>query len=30
MFRSMLPIVDINNGILKAVRAMPQKDSTSD
>ena len=30
MFRSMLPIVDINNGVLKAVRAMPQKDSTSD
>jgi hypothetical protein len=30
MYRNMLSIMDINNGRLSAVKAMPQKDSTSD
>ena len=30
MYRNMLSIMDINNGMLSSVRAMPQKDSTSD
>lgn len=30
MYRMMYSIKDINNGTLKAVKAMPQKDSTSD
>jgi len=30
MFRYMFSIRDINNGMLTAVKAMPQKDSTSD
>uniref|UniRef100_A0A6C0I4J5 Uncharacterized protein n=1 Tax=viral metagenome TaxID=1070528 RepID=A0A6C0I4J5_9ZZZZ len=30
MFRFMYAIQDINNGTLRAVKAMPQKDSTSD
>lgn len=30
MFRQMFSINGINNGVLSAIRAMPQKDSTSD
>ena len=30
IFRSMFAINDINNGALSAIKAMPQKDSTSD
>ena len=30
MYRNMLRLIDINNGTLNAVKAMPQKDSTSD